>query len=160
MTGQQLRAGLEGVTVAETRLSDIDGEAGELVVGGFPVETLATNATYEETVFLLLRDRLPTAEELAAFRTDLAERRGLSAEAHGVVRRAAKDGEPAMDALRMGLAAASLDADCADDRTTAKRVVAVVPTIVAAYWRYREGESPVEPDPELGHAEFGVRLDR
>ncbi|MDS0283559.1 citrate synthase [Haloarcula onubensis] len=152
MPRQQLRSGLEGVTVAETRLSDIDGEAGELVVGGFPVETLATNASYEETLFLMLEDRLPTADELAGFRADLAARRDLCEAAHAVVRRAAADGESAMDALRMGLAAASLDADTGDHRAAAKRVVAVVPTIVAAYWRYREGESPVDPDPDLGHA--------
>jgi citrate synthase len=153
MNGQQLRPGLEGVTVAETRLSDIDGETGELVIGGFPVETLATNAAYEETLFVLLHDRLPTAAERDAIRDDLAERRGLCEQAHAVVRRAAEDGEPAMDALRMGLAAASLDADCGDDRTTATRVVAVVPTIVAAYRRYCEGESPVAPDPALDHVE-------
>ncbi|MDS0259486.1 citrate synthase [Haloarcula sp. S1CR25-12] len=153
MTGQQLRPGLEGVTVAETRLSDIDGEAGELVIGGFPVETLATNATYEETVFLLLEDRLPSAAELDAFRADLASRRELCEETHAVLRRAAEDGEPAMDALRMGLAAATLDADTDEPSEAAKRVVAVIPTVVAAYWRYRSGEAPVAPDPELGHAE-------
>ena len=152
MNANTVRAGLEGVTVAETRLSDIDGETGELVIGGFPVETLATEATFEETVFLLLEDRLPAAEELDAFRADLAGQRELREEAHAVVRRAAADGEPAMDALRMGLAAASLDADTGDYRTAVKRVVAVIPTVVATYWRYRQGEAPVAPDPELGHA--------
>jgi len=152
MNANTVQAGLEGVTVAETRLSDIDGEAGELVIAGFPVEELARNATYEETVFLLLEDRLPSAGELSRFRASLASRRGLCAEAHAVVRRAAEDDEPAMDALRMGLAAASLDADTDTSRETAERVVAVIPTIVAAYWRYRQGEAPVAPDPELGHA--------
>jgi len=152
MNANTVQAGLEGVTVAETRLSDIDGEAGELVIAGFPVEELARNATYEETVFLLLEDRLPSAGELTRFRSDLASRRELCEQAHAVVRRAAEDGEPAMDALRMGLAAASLDADTDTSRETAERVVAVIPTIVAAYWRYRQGEAPVAPDPELGHA--------
>jgi citrate synthase len=152
MNANTVRHGLEGVTVAETRLSDIDGEAGKLVIGGFPVETLVTEATFEETVFLLLEDRLPSADELDAFRADLAGRRDIGEEVHAVVRRAAEDGEPAMDALRMGLAAASLDADTDDHRSAAKRVVAVIPTIVAAYWRYREGAEPVDPDPELGHA--------
>ena len=105
-----------------------------------------------------MEDRLPTADELDAFRSDLASRRGLCREAHAVVRRAAADGEPAMDALRMGLAAASLDAATDDHRTAAKRVVAVVPTVVAAYWRYRQGDSPVAPDPELGHAANYLRM--
>lgn len=68
---------LESVTVAKTTLSDIDGESGDLVIGGYPVEELATNATYEETVFLLFHDRLPTADELAEFRADLASRRDV-----------------------------------------------------------------------------------
>lgn len=152
MEANTVRSGLEGVTVAETRLSDIDGDAGDLVIGGFPVETLATEATFEETVFLLFEDRLPTTDELDTFRADLAARRDLPEEGYAVVRRAAEDGEPAMDALRMGLAAASLDADTDDHRATAKRVVAVIPSIVAAYWRYRQGEEPVAPDPDLGHA--------
>ena len=50
---EDYRPGLEGVVAGETRLSRIDGEAGELVVAGFPVEELATNATFEETLSLL-----------------------------------------------------------------------------------------------------------
>ena len=43
--------GLEGVVAAETRLSAPDGLVGELIIGGFPLEALAGNATFEETVF-------------------------------------------------------------------------------------------------------------
>jgi citrate synthase len=49
-----LNTGLEDIAVAETRLSRIDGETGELVIRGFSINELATDATYEETVFLLL----------------------------------------------------------------------------------------------------------
>ena len=64
MADADVARGLEGITVAETRLSYIDGEEGELVIGGFPLAELAGNATYEETVFLLFEDRLPDAAEL------------------------------------------------------------------------------------------------
>ncbi len=150
----ELNKGLEGVTVAETRLSHIDGEAGELVIGGFPLDELASNATYEECVFLLFEDRLPTADELDAFRADLAGRRDIGEEVHAVLERAAAEGKPAMDALRMGAATANLgvEADDADPEDQARRMVAVFPTIVAAYWRYRQGKSPVEPDPDRRHA--------
>ncbi|QLG49373.1 citrate synthase/methylcitrate synthase [Natrinema halophilum] len=154
--------GLEGVTVAETRLSDIDGENGELVIGGYPIEELATRATYEETVFLLFHDRLPTAAELDDFRSDLASRRGISASVRDVLRHAAEAEKPAMDALRMGTAAANLDTDeearpfhpIGDEATPAlaRRLVAVFPTIIATYWRYRQGSDPVEPREDLGHA--------
>jgi citrate synthase len=142
--------GLEGVTVAETRLSDIDGENGTLVIAGYPVEELATKATYEETLFLLLEDRLPDRDELRSFRAQLAERRAIRPEVESLLRAAADENAPAMDALRMGLAAASLGED--DPEASATRVVSVIPTIVATYWRYRRGEAPPDPDPELGHA--------
>ena len=152
MSGTELHRGLEGITVAETRLSDIDGEAGELSIGGFPVDELATNATFEETVFLLFEDRLPTADELDSFRADLADRRTVGEEVRAVLRRAAAEETPAMDALRMGVGAASLGTDGQRPREDARRVVAAFPTIVATYWRYRQGKEPVDPREDLGHA--------
>jgi Citrate synthase len=152
MRGSELARGLEGVAVAETRLSDIDGEAGDLVIGGFPVGELAAEATFEESLFLLYNDRLPTAEELSSLRRDLAERRTVCDEVRAVLRRAAAEGAPAMDALRAGAAAATLGADADEPAAVARRTVAVFPTLVATYWRYREGEPPVEPDPDLSHA--------
>jgi citrate synthase len=149
---EDLNQGLEGITVAETRLSDIDGEAGELVIGGYPVDELATNATYEESVYLLFHGRLPTADELDAFRADLADRREVGAEVHAVLERAAREEKPPMDALRMGAAAATLGTDDGDPETDARRAIAVFPTVVAAYWRYRQGEDPLDPRPDLGHA--------
>ncbi|MFB6183188.1 MAG: citrate synthase [Haloarculaceae archaeon] len=151
-TGTELNRGLDGVAVAETRLCRIDGERGDLVIGGFPVAELATNATYEESVFLLLHDRLPTVDELADFRADLAARRSIGDEVRAVLRRAADEGKPAMDALRMGAAAATLGTDDGDPQADARRVVAAFPTIVATYWRYRRGEQPVTPREDLGHA--------
>jgi citrate synthase len=152
MSDSTLNRGLEGVTVAETRLSRVDGEAGELTIGGFPVEDLATSATYEESVFLLLHDRLPTAAELADFRADLADRREIGGEVRAVLRRAADEEKAPMDALRMGVAAATLGTDDGGHERDARRVVAVLPTIVATYWRYRDGREPLDPRPDLSHA--------
>jgi len=149
---EEINRGLEGVTVAETRLSYIDGEAGELLIGGYPVEELAPNATYEESVFLLLHDRLPDADERAAFRADLAARREIDEDVRAVLRRAAAEEKPAMDALRMGAAAANLGQVGADPEEHARRVIAVFPTIVATYWRYRQGAEPVPPREDLRHA--------
>ena len=152
MGDDTLNRGLEGVRVAETRLSDIDGEAGELTIGGYPVDELARNATYEESVFLLFHGRLPSPDKLAEFRADLAGRRTVGDEVRAVLRRAADEDKPAMDALRMGAAAANLGAGAEDPEADARRVIAVFPTIVATYWRYREGEEPVEPREDLRHA--------
>ena len=155
MSEEVLNRGLEGVVVAETQLSFIDGEAGELVIGGFPLAELAGNATFEETVFLLRNDRLPTSEELAELRAELARRRAISDEARETVRAAAEKELPAMDALRMGIAAASLsrpDGEGEEPETDSLLAIAQMPTIVAAYWRYRNGEEAIEPDPDLSHA--------
>ncbi|MFC7076423.1 citrate synthase/methylcitrate synthase [Haloarcula halophila] len=144
--------GLESITVAETELSDVDGEAGEIVVRGYPIEELAANATYEESVALLLDGDLPTADRLATIQPTLVDYRAIDDAVRALLDAAAGVGVAPMDALRMGVAAASLGTDADDSREAAKRVVAVVPTIVAAYWRYRQDESPVAPDPELSHA--------
>ncbi|MFC6724302.1 citrate/2-methylcitrate synthase, partial [Halobium palmae] len=77
MSDTELRRGLEGVAVAETRLSRVEGETGDLVVAGFPVAELATNATFEETLHLLWTGDLPDAGELDSFRSTLAADRDL-----------------------------------------------------------------------------------
>jgi citrate synthase len=146
-------AGLDGVTVAETRLSRIDGEAGDLVVGGYPVEELAPNATFEETVFLLREGRLPTAAEREAFRAELAALRDITPETREAVRAAAENGQPAMDAVRAGVAAANLGREGEEDpEHDALRAVATLPTVAAAYRRSADGEAPLEPREDLRHA--------
>src|SRR5881394_1754863 len=66
-----MHQGLEGVVAAETALSMVDGERGELIIAGYPVEELAPNATFEETVALLgvspTGDRAITYEVLSRF---------------------------------------------------------------------------------------------
>ncbi|AUV82777.1 citrate synthase/methylcitrate synthase [Salinigranum rubrum] len=152
MADKELHRGLDGIAVAETRLSGIDGAAGELVIGGFPVEELAGNASYEESVFLLFDDRLPTEPELESFRAELAGYREIPEEVEQVLRRAAREDRDAMDALRMGVAAADLGLDATDPTEVATRLVSVLPTIVATYWRCRSGREPVRPRADLGHA--------
>ena len=147
-----LRPGLEDIAVARTRLSSIDGEAGDLLIAGFPVAELASNATYEESVYLLLHDRLPASAELAEFREELASHREITDEVRAVLKRAAREGKPAMDALRMGVAAATLGETEGSAEKDATRVIAVLPTIVATYWRYLQGEQPDGPREDLGHA--------
>jgi citrate synthase len=146
-----LASGLDGVVAAETRLSAVDGEAGELTIAGFPVEQLAGRATFEEVVYLLWHDALPDPQQLATFREELGARRALPSATLELLRAAAAERVPAMDALRMAAGTASLGG--ADDSyAEALALVARLPGIVAAYSRLLGGEEPVAPDPELGHA--------
>jgi citrate synthase len=140
-------AGLEDVVAAETRLSGVDGEAGELTIAGFPVEELAGRASFEEVVYLLWNDELPDAGRLQDFRRELGGRRGVPRAALDLLRSVAAERVPVMDALRM--AAGTLRTGGDDEEALA--LVAGLPTIVAAYWRMLGGEEPVDPDPELGH---------
>ena len=100
MTQATYRAGLEGVVAAQTRLSSVDGQAGELILAGYPVEMLAPAVTFEEVLYLLWHDRLPDAAALAALRQALAERRALPTVTLELLRAVAAVGTPVMDALR------------------------------------------------------------
>jgi citrate synthase len=142
------KPGLEGVVAAETRLSSVDGQAGELIIGGFPVEELAANATFEEIVYLLWNGDLPDARQLQSFRQALAAQRRVPPATLEVLRAAAVERLAPMDALRMAADTLSLAAP-EDEALT---LVAAFPTIVAAYWRLFNGQTPPEPRADLGHA--------
>src|SRR5262249_26907832 len=140
-----MRSGLEGVAAAETSLSMVDGVHGELVIAGYPVEDLALNATFEQTIWLLWNGSLP--EDVGPFRRDLASRRTLPQAAFDRLAAAAKDRIDPMDALRMALGSAT-----GRDEEDARNVVAIFPCIVAAYWRLLHGSEPIIPRADLGHA--------
>src|SRR3712207_848641 len=106
--GSTFTPGLEGVIAAETRLSAVDGEAGELIIAGFPVEKLADRATFEETLYLLWNDALPGPKQLATFREKLGASRALPRATLELLRAAAAEGAPAMDALRAAVGTTSL----------------------------------------------------
>ncbi len=150
-------SGLEGVTAAQSSICFIDGEKGILSYRGYDINELAPNATFEEVVFLLWEGRLPTSDELEAFRSELAGKRDLPPAAMAVLKQVATQMGP-MDALRTtvsALAAGRDDADAYDvetDRLKATATTAQVATIVAHYHRLRRGLPTVEPDATLGHA--------
>ncbi len=147
-----MRPGLEGVIAAETRLSDIDGLAGELFLAGFPAEVIAPRATFEEMVYLLWHDSLPTQVELAAFSTELAQKRDLPAVTLDVLKACAEKKLHPMDALRIAAGTLSLMVNPDDASESSQALVAAFPTIVATYWRLLNGQSPIEPDTALSHA--------
>ncbi len=130
--------GLEGIVAAETRLSMVDGERGELVIGGFRVEELAS-WSFEDTVELLWAAAGFNGRPRAAL---------LPAHTEALLREAAQQHVPMMDALRM--AAGTLRAE--DDGVAAQLLVGTFPTIVAAYSRLLHGHEPIEPRSDLGIA--------
>src|SRR5580700_4912567 len=143
MTTSDYRPGLEGVVAAQTRLSSVDGEAGELIIAGYPLEELAGNATFEQVTYLLWNDRLPSDAELADFSGGLSARRTLPGPTMTILREAASMGAPPMDALRMAADTLSLHADLSFEEQ-AQTLVAAMPAVVAAYHRLVHGHDPVE----------------
>jgi citrate synthase len=139
-------AGLEEVVAATTTLSHVDGERGELIIGGFPVGELAAEAMFEETTWLLWHGELPSRQALDGFRAQLAAARALPDVTHALLRECAHRRIDTMDALRIGAGTISLDSD------SPHAIVARLPTIVAAYWRLRQGSEPLPPRSDLDHA--------
>lgn len=145
--------GLQGVVAAETNLSSVDGQKGELIIAGFPVELLAEAATHEEVIYLLWHDRLPNEGELADFKARIAAERIIAPATIDLLRAAASKKLPVMDALRMGAGTLDLSLDkTAGNERVALSIVAQLPIIGVAYWRLLQGQEPVEPRTDLGQA--------
>lgn len=147
-----VRPGLEGVIALDTRMSQIDGLAGQLTIGGFALEEIAGRATFEEMVYLLWNDRLPNAQELSVFRNNLASKRAIAQPTIDVLRASADKKLSIMDALRMAAGTLSLYTTSDGLQAGAEIAVATFPTIVSAYWRLLNGDEPIAPRTDLCHA--------
>ena len=156
----ELKKGLEGVLVAESELSFIDGDEGKLVYRGYTIEDLARDASYEEVLYLLWHGELPTQSELDTFRADMASHREVDDDVLDLVADLADADEDPMAALRTAVSELSaFDADADVDPTDreatlrkGERITAKIPTIVAAFTRLRNGDDVVEPREDLDHA--------
>jgi citrate synthase len=159
---EEVKKGLEGVVVAESELSFINGDEGRLIYRGYEIEDLARNASYEEVLYLLWHGELPTADELADFSESMAAERELDADVLDTVRKLAEADEQPMAAVRTAVSMLSADdPEDADAEPTdhevnlrkGRRITAKIPTVVAAFKRIRNGNDPVEPREDLDHAE-------
>ncbi|MFC4358257.1 citrate synthase [Halobium salinum] len=159
----ELKRGLEGVLVAESELSHIDGDEGRLIYRGYEIEDLARDATYEEVLYLLWHGELPERDELKAFSTSMAEERELDDVVLDTVRDLAEADENPMAALRTVVSHLSafdedttFDAEGVTDREAnvrkGRRITAKIPTALAAFNRVRNGNEPVSPREDLSHA--------
>src|SRR5688500_19567316 len=96
--------GLEGVVAANTRLSDVRGDVGELIYAGYNINELAGKVSYEEVVHLLHHNHLPNAAELAALKRTLAANRQLPGGVIDMLKAMPKN-TPPMHAIRTGISA-------------------------------------------------------
>jgi citrate synthase len=149
--------GLAGVPAARSSICLIDGSVGKLQYRGYPIEVLAERCSYEEVAYLLVFGRLPTTTQLDEFRNQMIAERGLKFRIIDLLKTLPESGEP-MDALTAAVAAMGMFykgdhiADPEFLRLSVIRLLAKVPTIVAAWDRIRKGDDPIKPSTELGHA--------
>ena len=147
--------GLEGVVVAATALSDVDGERGRLVIRGHDVEQLALQHDFEAVCALLWNGALPDAAEHAALRGALAAARVRAFARLPTLGDALGAGD-AMDALRAALA--HLRADDIAPALLKLEITAALAVFAAAWSRLRDDAPPLAPDPALGHAADLLRM--
>lgn len=136
--------GLEGVIAAETRLSDVDGERGRLILCGHDVEELAARASFADACALFLGGA--SAENAAA----LARGRALGFDRLSRIGDAL-DAADGMDALRAAVAHLPSGAPPAE-------IVGAVASFAAAWSRRQAGEAPLAPDARLDHASDYLRM--
>jgi len=148
--------GLRGIEIADTKISNIDGEKGKLIYRGYDILDLAKNSTFEETAYLLLYDSLPNKHQLNEFNAKLIDARTIPKQMQKNMGNWRKDADP-MDMLQAFVAALAgyfdeefSNKDASYDR--AINLVAKVPTIIASWQRIRNGLEIIEPDPSLSHA--------
>ena len=160
MAGENVRVknvGLRGITVADTKISFIDGENGILIYRGYRIEELAERSTFMETAFLLLNGYLPMESELERFERQIGQARELPGFVVEALEKFPRDADP-MDVLQacvpvLGIADPELYEDSKEaNYRKAVRLTARMPAVIAAWHRIRNGEKPLPPDNSLCHA--------
>jgi citrate synthase len=149
--------GLEGVVIGETAISRVSGDEGVLIYGGYRIEDLAENSTFEEVCHLLWYGALPTRSQLDALRQRFGEALTVPEPVLHVVRQVARDGHP-MASLRTAISALSATDPDAEDMSPdandrkAVRLTAQAITLTAAIERIRNGHDPIAPRSDLSLA--------
>ena len=146
--------GLAGVPAAKSAISDVDGTRGVLEYRGIRVEELCQHSSFLETSYLLLFGRLPTAPELTQWVDDVTHHRRIKFRIVDLLKVMPEHGHP-MDALQAAVAALGMFypgrnvKDVANNYWSAVRLIAKLPTIVAAWARLRRGDEYIPPRDDL-----------
>jgi len=148
--------GLRDIPVADTRISNIDGERGKLIYRGYDILDLTKKSNFEEVCYLLLHDDLPSKFEYEDFVSKLKGARFIPKQMQINMGNWRKDADP-MDMLQAFVAALAgyYDEEFSDKESSYERaasLIAKLPTIVASWQRVRNGKGIVDPNPNLSHA--------
>jgi citrate synthase len=154
---EEQKKGLEGVVIADTRLSKVYGDIGKLIYCGYDIRDLAEHASFEEVIFLLWYGSLPTKTQLERLQHRLHEEMTLHPTVLQTMKLYPPNAHP-MAVLRTAVSHIGLNDPAAEDNSQdanyrkALRLTAKIPTIIAAWGRIREGKEPIAPRDDLGLA--------
>lgn len=155
-----IKRGLEGVVVDVTQVSKVMPDINALVYRGYPVQDLAEHASFEEVAYLLWNGELPRQSDLDALVADEKKHRAISPALLEVIARYPESAHP-MDTLRTSVSFLALeDPEAADNsepanRRKALRMLAKIPTMIAADSRIRQKLEPIAPRDDLA---FGANF--
>ncbi|MEG4235098.1 citrate synthase [Microcoleus sp. Pol11C3] len=153
----EFKPGLEGVPATLSSISYVDGQKGLLEYRGISIEELALKSSFLETSYLLIWGVLPTKEELEAFEHEIRYHRRIKYRIRDMMKCFPERGHP-MDALQASAAALGLFysrralANPAYIREAVVRLLAKIPTMVAAFQQMRRGNDPVRPRDDLDYS--------
>ena len=154
---QILKPGLEGIPVTNSSICDIDGQKGNLLYRGYKIEELAQKSSFLETAFLLIWGELPTVSELRNFEEEVQIHRRLSFRIRDMMKCFPASGHP-MDALQSSAASLGLfySRRAIDDPkyvyNAVIRLIAKIPTMIAAFQLIRKGHDPIQPRDDLSYS--------
>jgi len=152
-----LKPGLEGVPVTNSGICEINGTEGRLSYRGYPISELAQKSSFLETAFLLIWGELPTENELEKFEKDVQMHRRVSFRIRDMLKCFPESGHP-MDALQASAASLGLfySRRAIDDPKyiydAVVRLIAKIPTMVAAFEQIRKGDDPIQPQDDLPYS--------
>lgn len=153
-----VKKGLEGVVMDTTAVSKVNPDTNSLIYRGYPVQDLAENCSFEEVAYLLYNGELPTQSQLQAFTAKERGYRDVSKTLLGVIKSLPPKCHP-MDSIRTAVSflgcedARVWDASPATDMDKAIQLLAKIPTMVAADYRFKKGLDFIAPKSDLSIAE-------
>ncbi len=154
---QVLRPGLEGVPVTQSSICDIDGSKGNLTYRGYSISELTAQSSFLETAYLLIWGELPNPQQMRDFEAEVRMHRRVSFRVRDMMKCFPATGHP-MDALQSSAASLGLfySRRAIDNPKyiydAVVRLIAKIPTMVAAFQLIRKGQDPIQPRDDLAYA--------
>jgi citrate synthase len=147
-----------------SKITYIDGDKGELLYRGYPIEQLAVNCDFLETCHLLIYGELPNEAQKGAFQRRVTMHTMVNEQMQFFLRGFRRDAHPM--AIMTGLVGAlsafyhdNMDVQNAEHREIAAiRLIAKMPTLVAMAYKYSVGQPYMYPQNDLSYTGNFMRM--